>query len=149
MRYLCPPFGTVLINTYRIPTRLFITGGGEIKSSEGTTQGDTLAMADYGVSVTPLIDLLKHRVDEVLQVWLADDATGAGKLVVLKNWWIQIIEEGKMFGYHVKPSKSWLILKNPELQDQAELLFQDNPINITTSGKRHLGAVGESYEGLT
>ena len=27
MRYLCPPFATVLINTYRIPTRLFITGG--------------------------------------------------------------------------------------------------------------------------
>jgi hypothetical protein len=50
---LCPPFATVLTNTYRIPTRLFITGGGEIASTEGTTQGDALAMPFYGISVNP------------------------------------------------------------------------------------------------
>ena len=146
MRYLCPPFATVLINTYRIPTRLFITGGGEIKSSEGTTQGDTLAMPDYGISVTPIIDHLKRIVEKVSQVWLADDATGAGKLNDLKTWWVQIIEEGKKFGYHVKPSKSWLILKNPDLLQETEILFHDHPINITTTGKRHLGAALGSQE---
>ena len=31
-----------LINTYRNPSRLFIQGGGEILSQEGTTQGDPL-----------------------------------------------------------------------------------------------------------
>ena len=41
IQYLCPNFATVLINTYRLPSRLFITGGGEIASTEGTTQGDT------------------------------------------------------------------------------------------------------------
>ena len=44
MQYICPAFSTVLVNTYRNPTRLFIVGGGEILSAEGTTQGDTLAM---------------------------------------------------------------------------------------------------------
>ena len=125
---------------------MFITGGGEIKSSEGTTQGDTLAMPDYGISVTPIIDHLKRIVEKVSQVWLADDATGAGKLNDLKTWWVQIIEEGKKFGYHVKPSKSWLILKNPDLREEAELLLQDAPVNTTTYGKRHLGAVLGSKE---
>ena len=45
MQYICPPLATVLINTYRVPARLFISTGGEIQSAEGTTQGDTLAMA--------------------------------------------------------------------------------------------------------
>ena len=138
----------MIINTYRIPTRLFITGGGEIASTEGTTQGDALAMPFYGVSITPIIDILRHRFTTetphqttlVSQVWLADDATAAGKLQELKEWWVAIIEEGKKFGYYVKPSKSWLILKNPALKQETETLFHDAPINITTDGKRHLGA---------
>jgi hypothetical protein len=39
IRYICHPFSQVLINTYRVPARLLIIGGGEIKSLEGTTQG--------------------------------------------------------------------------------------------------------------
>ena len=50
IQYMCPNFATVLINTYRRPSRLFIMGGGEIASTEGTTQGDTFAMAFYGIS---------------------------------------------------------------------------------------------------
>ena len=33
----CPRAAFVLINTYRIPSRLFLTGGGELCSQEGTT----------------------------------------------------------------------------------------------------------------
>ena len=51
IQYLCPPFAVVLINTYRRPSRLFIAGGGEIESQEGNTQGDTLSMPFYGISV--------------------------------------------------------------------------------------------------
>ena len=140
MQYLCPEFSVVLINTYRIPSRLFITNGGELQSVEGTTQGDTLAMQFYGISITPIINILKQKVQSVSQVWLADDATSAGKLNDLKEWWIQIIEEGRRYGYYVKPSKSWLILKNIEQVEETETLFRDCPINITTAGKRHLGA---------
>ena len=140
IQYLCPNFVTILINTYRRPSRLFIIGGGEISSSEGTTQGDTLAMAFYGISTTLLISKLDYTRTDVHQVWLADDATGAGSLQKLRLWWDLIKEEGKKIGYIVKPSKSWLILKNPSQQTEAETMFADSPIKVTTSGKRHLGA---------
>ena len=73
-------------------------------------------------------------------MWLADDATGAGSLSNLKKWWKLVEEEGKKYGYVVKPSKSWLILKHPESLQAAETLFADTSIQITTEGKRHLGA---------
>ena len=37
IRIICPEFSTVLINTYRLPVRMFIQGGEEILSVEGTT----------------------------------------------------------------------------------------------------------------
>ena len=49
-------------------------------------------------------------------------------------------EEGEKFGYVVKPSKSWLILRNQHDLNKAMELFEDMPIKITTEGKRHLGA---------
>ena len=140
MQFLCPVFAMVLINTYRAPSRLFIANGGEIESAEGTTQGCPLAMPFYGISVRPIIDQLKRSLPETHQVWLADDATGAGSLHKLREWWVQVIKEGEKYGYFVKPSKSWLILKDANRKEEAEILFKECPINITTSGKRHLGA---------
>ena len=51
--------------------------------------------------------------------------------------------EGRKHGYHVNEGKSWLILKKPELIEEAH--FPESHINITT-GKRHLGvALGTEY----
>ena len=51
VRILCPTIATYAINTYREPAPLFITGGKELRSEEGTTQGDSLAMCLYAVSL--------------------------------------------------------------------------------------------------
>ena len=140
IRFICPPFSTILINTYRTPARLIILGGGEILSNEGTTQGDTLAMAFYGLSTNPILLSLKQKIPSVYQVWLADDATGAGSLSELRKWWDVIQAEGIKYGYYVKPSKSWIVLKNPDKLDDCQRMFESSPINITIEGKRHLGA---------
>ena len=58
----------------------FVTGEGEISSTEGTTQGDPLAMGMYAVAITPLIHQLRQSKPDMLQVWFADDATAAGSL---------------------------------------------------------------------
>ena len=38
IRIMCSEFSTVIINTHRLPVRMFIQGGEEILSVEGTTQ---------------------------------------------------------------------------------------------------------------
>ena len=43
---------TVLNNTHCAPVKLLITGGGEIKSTEGTTQGDSLVMAMHALAIS-------------------------------------------------------------------------------------------------
>ena len=136
---LCPPLAHVLINTYRVPVRLFITGGGEIASTEGTTQGDPLAMAMYALAVTPLIDELRSRCPDVHQVWYADDATGASTCRNLRAWWNGLADLGPTFGYHPNASKTYLVVKE-EHETCATQLFADTNVHITTHGKRHLGA---------
>ena len=75
------------------------------------------------------------------QVTLADDITGAGKILDLSIWWDTTISEGKKFEYYVNESKSWLIIKNTNHLDHAQNIFKDTGIKITCEGKRHLGAV--------
>ena len=75
----CPIIATYLINTYRQPAVLFISGGKRLESTEGTTQGDPLAMAWYSLTTVTLIDILRCKVPTVKQVWLANDASAAGK----------------------------------------------------------------------
>ena len=56
--------------------RLFIVGGQELRSSEGTTQGDPLAMSLYAISLQQLITRLKVK-SAASQCWYADDQLGA------------------------------------------------------------------------
>ena len=77
IRVLCPTLATYVINTYRQPARLFITGGEELISAEGTTQGGPLSISLYAISLQPLIARL-HVSSAAKQCWFADDATGSG-----------------------------------------------------------------------
>ena len=136
---LCPSFSTILRNTYGAPIRLFVTGEGELASTEGTTQGDPLAMAMYALAVTPLINSLRHHQPDVSQAWFADDVTAAGQLAPLLQWWKQLLSLGPLYGYHPNAAKTYLIVK-PQLYDSAKQLFQDTNVQITCHGQRHLGA---------
>ena len=61
IRYLCPPIATYMSNCYRTPARLFVIGGEELLSAEGTTQGCPLAMPGYGIGIIPLLILIKKQ----------------------------------------------------------------------------------------
>ena len=116
---------------YRIPTRLFIAGGGEILSRERTTQGDNLAMPFYALATSILI----YSNNNAKQIWLADDAATGGSLKQLKTWCNNLTCEGNKFGYFVNQKKSWQILKDPKNIEIAKDLF-NSLINVTTGGKR-------------
>ena len=118
--------------------RMIIAGSGEISSTEGTTQGDPLAMAMYALATLPIIDQLRHSFPTVQQVWYADDTTSSGSCSDLRTWWDQLQKLGPIFGYHPNSSKTYLVVKE-EHEEKAKALFADTNVHITIHGKRHLG----------
>ena len=95
-------------------------------------------MAMYVLAVTPLIDLLHHHHPNVSQAWFVDDATAAGQLTPLLQWWKQLLSLGPLYGYHPNAAKPYLIVK-PQLYDSAKQIFQGTNIQ-TCHGQRHPGA---------
>ena len=127
-----------------------VTGGCEVDSVEGKTQGDPLAMLVYAVEITPLLSLInpsenytedQHISEEennVKQTAFADDFAGCGKLHQLHTWWGKIEQFGPLLGYYPNALKSWLIVKS-HCKTQADSIFADTKINITTEGRKYLG----------
>ena len=98
VRIYCPTIATYATNIYREPARLFIIGGKELRSEEGTIQGGPLAKCLYAVSLQPIITRLNASTF-VKQCWFADDATGAGSFGELKKWWGVLNKSGPSLGY--------------------------------------------------
>ena len=140
IEYFCPIIATFLCNCYAIPALLFIVDGKELRSHEGTTQGDPTAMATYALGLTPLLDHLQSVKRSVEHVAFGDDLAGAGKLEEIKIWWDTLITGGPKYGYYPKPSKLFLIVKQ-HYKEYTERIFAGSNIKITTEGARHLGAV--------
>ena len=147
VQVLCPIFARYVLNCYRTPARLFVIGGVELKSNEGTTQGDPIGMAVYAIGLTPLLTELLSTIAEIedQMAAFADDITSVGKLVSLRSWWNQITTIGPHFGYYPQPKKSWLIVKESEYEN-AKAIFEGTNIQISKDGERHLGAVIGSRE---
>ena len=139
MPLICPSLATILSNTYQSPTRMIISGRGEITSSEGTTQGDPLGMAMYSLAVLPLIHKLCESHENIKQAWFADDATAASTCHQLRSWWDDLVITGPAFGYFPKPSKTCLVVKEKYL-GIAKDTFANTDVVITSHGQRHLGA---------
>ena len=146
---ICPIIATYVNNCYRYPARLFIVGGKELKSREGTTQGDPLGMAIYAIAITPLLNLMMNVMVQHEKtgsiVAFADDLTAVGRFASLRKWWDALLDVGPKLGYNPQPIKSWLIVKDSKVAE-AKHHFQGTRIQITTSGERHLGAVIGSEE---
>ena len=129
-------------NCYRSTARLFVTGGIELKSNEGTTQGDHIGMAVYAIGIKPLLNMLlstKADIQDQMAAF-ADDKTSVGKLLSLRWWRTQITTIGPHYGYFPQPTKSWLIVKENHYEE-AKAVFEVTNIQISKIGERHLGAV--------
>jgi hypothetical protein len=140
IHFLCPELSVFATNCYRAPIRLFVAGDVELLSCEGTTQGDPLAMILYAIGIMPLIDRLRGKAK---QVWYADDAQAADKLMALRAWWDIITEHGPQYGYFANPIKTKLIVKTGMMED-AKIVFAGTSIEVV-SGWRDLGtAIGDT-----
>ena len=70
---------------------LLLDWWGEIQSMEETTQGDLSAMVIYTIAIIPLMSMLAKEASQVDNTTkttaCANDLTGAGSIVRLRNWW--------------------------------------------------------------
>ena len=141
VKALCPSLHVALQNSYSHPSHLYI-GKSTILSQEGTTQGDPLAMAMYGIAILPLITRLHN--DSLTQKWYADDGSVVGKLKDIRALFDKLTELGPKYGYLVNPPKCQLIIK-PGGERQASTVFAGTNVEIT-QGARVLGSVIGSSE---
>ena len=135
---ICPALAKIFTNTYCSPIRLFVSGGGEVSSCEGTCQGDPLAMAIYAVAITPLIHKLQNSCPSTTQCWYADDDCAGDKIRILRHYWDKLIQFGPGYGYYPNAEKTVLLAKE-EHKLVAQELFADTGVEIGTSGCRYLG----------
>ena len=99
------------------PSRLFITGGREISSNKGNTQGDSIVMGMYAVGLMPLLtSIISNNTGNLIHVVFVDDLIGVGKIHELIDWWRNVLHYGPYLGYYVNESKSWLIMKKEYMQ---------------------------------
>ena len=117
---VCPSISTYVQNCHTLPSRLFIIGGTEIKSSEGTTQGDPVAMPIYALGVIPIMLIVLQITNtktnfDAKMVAYADDFSAAGLISSLKYWWHTLRKLGPKYGYFPEPTKSWLIVKSDKV----------------------------------
>ena len=146
MRILIPEKATYINNCHMKPSRLFITGGREISSNEGNTQGDSIVMGMYAVGLMPLLtSVISNNTGNLIHVVFVDDLIGVGKIHELIDWWRNVLHYGPYLGYYVNESKSWLIMKKEYMQIANET-FRDFNIKIITYGHRHLAPVVGSNE---
>ena len=136
---LGPTLATYVKNIYEIAPRLFVAKDLELKS-EGTTQGDRIAMAAYAPGLSVLQSKISQNNTGAKHIAYADDLVGAGKLREIKNLWHEICKHGPPLGYNPNATKPCWIVKE-EMKDLAMDIFKDTGIMITTEGQKHLGAV--------
>ena len=118
-----------------------MVGSSELKFAEGTTQGDPLAMSMYAISLQPLISLLHNR-NTAKQYWIADDATGAGPLEEVKQWWDELREAVRPLDIIPIPRSVGLFLNRKRKAARRKCL--QGLVSITTEGRKHLGAALDS-----
>ena len=70
----------------------------------------------------------------------ADNFTTGSIVRGLKYWWESLCELGPKFGYYPEASRTWLIVNN-DFCDMANTTFKSIKINMTSNGKKYLGAV--------
>ena len=144
LKFICPIIASYKINCYATPSRSLIVSGGEILSSEETTQCDPTAMEAYVLGILSLIKFLfqfiKLNEMNVKEAVFAADFSVAGSLNSIKDYLDELTAIGPKYGYFQKAAKSYLIIKEKKLMEVLNL-FANSGVNITAEEKRDLSAV--------
>ena len=89
IRTICPLLAKFVRNCYNPPSQLFIIGGVEIRSTEGSTEGDPTSMVVHAIAIIQLILMIvdiRHQDNSSTKTAVyVDDFTAVGKITQLKK----------------------------------------------------------------
>ena len=105
---------------------------GQVLRSE-EIQGDPLAIPMHVLATIPLVDHLSD-IQDVTQVWNADNSSAAGNLTFIDKWCNLIKFLGPAYGYHANNCKMWAIAREQYLS-KAKKVFNDTGVMITSQGQ--------------
>ena len=97
-------------NAYEVAPRLFVEKYLELRSEEGTTQGDPIAMGAYALGLSVLQSKISQSNTGAKHTAYADDLVRAWKLQEIKSLWDETCKHGPPLGYN-SATKSCLIGK--------------------------------------
>ena len=84
-----------------------------------------------------LLDFISVDKLNAQKVAFAGEFTAAGKLSSIKNYWSQLTSVSPKYGFFLKASKSYIIVKEDQFPN-ATTLFDNSNVNFTVEGKKHL-----------
>ena len=94
------------------------------------------------ISTLPLVTSLQVA-STVKQCWFADDASGAGRVTQIREWWDALNILGpNLHGIFSKSEKCW------KKEESVREAFHGTAICITAHGQKHLEAALDSREYL-
>ena len=92
-----------------------MTGGKEISSNKGTTQGGPVAIGMYVLGLIPLLtSIINNNKGNLIHLTFAYDLTGAGKIHELIEWWKKVLHCGPYLGYYVKKNQNMVKIMKEE-----------------------------------
>jgi hypothetical protein len=141
-RILWPRASRFIFNTYRGWSPLIMKNCNTVLfSQEGIVQGDPMSMFIYAIATLPLIRELEDN-SSYTQIWYADDSSAAGHLQNIYLWFKKLLRIGPYYGYIPEPRKCCLVTHHSSTS-QAQSLFNDLGVTISSSGRFLGGVIGE------
>ena len=141
-----PKIAVFIRSCYSLPSRLFIVGGSELKLCEETTKEDLRDICSC-YNTTTFYASRSSRAT----TWKGNQISRlrrqfywCGSISNLLHWWNILTTLSSLFGYHLEPTKCWLIVKS-RMKYIALKTLENIGINIA-DGKCHLRAVIGSIE---
>ena len=127
VKMMFPVFGTFVSNCYSSSSRVFIIGGGELKSTEGTTQVNPIALIIYVITTISLIlmiiEIMYDQPGNISTLAAyADDFTATRTLTELKVLWDILCSLVPIFWYYPWAPKSCLIVKKYRIKRASILI---------------------------
>ena len=145
---LWPRCARFLFNTYRGWSALVLKGCLEfVYSKEDVTQGDPLSIFMYAAGILPLVLSLKNP-SWWTQLWYADNASAAGILDDLYEWFTLLRDQGPAYGYFPALSKCVLVVDDCS-KDKDQDLFSSLGVHVAADHRFLGGFVGSKDEILS